>query len=402
MKHLPNFPAALLAASVLLPFQAQAREDVEILIRNVDERDANGFALVDIRLLNSDDAAQTVPLPDRIEARVTLPGGTHSVWLDRGPTVPAQVIVAAHGFACAQYRVSDASVNQGALLSVPAWGRQQIALSARHGLMPDQPGEQAQATVPVPPPTPSAADRSVGNAFIDNLSPYEPIYAVYGPGTNSEARIQLSFKYQLFGSRLREDQPASLKDGLYFAYTQHMFWDLGADSSPFRNIDFQPEIFYLAQPKALSDTATLSGQVGLRHESNGRDGDASRSINMVYVTPMAAFSLGGDWRLTAAPRFWLYVGDRSDNRDIRRYRGNSGFFMEVAEVNGLRLSTSTRFNFGSGKGAVSADISYPLRRILGDGPDFYLFGQSFHGYGENLLDYNKRATRLRIGVALVR
>ena len=40
--------------------------------------------------------------------------------------------------------------------------------------------------------------------------------------------------------------------------------------------------------------------------------------------------------------------------------------------------------------------------ILGDGPDFYLFGQSFHGYGENLLDYNKRATRLRIGVALVR
>ena len=75
MKHLPNFPAALLAASVLLPFQAQAREDVEILIRNVDERDANGFALVDIRLLNSDDAAQTVPLPDRAPA---LAGGKAS------------------------------------------------------------------------------------------------------------------------------------------------------------------------------------------------------------------------------------------------------------------------------------------------------------------------------------
>jgi outer membrane phospholipase A len=402
MKHLPNFPAALLAASVLLPFQAQAREDVEILIRNVDERDANGFALVDIRLLNSDDAAQTVPLPDRIEARVTLPGGTHSVWLDRGPTVPAQVILAAHGFACAQYRVSDASVNQGALLSVPAWGRQQIALSARHGLMPDQPGEQAQATVPVPPPTPSAADRSVGNAFIDNLSPYEPTYAVYGPGTNSEARIQLSFKYQLFGSRLREDQPASLKDGLYFAYTQRMFWDLGADSSPFRNIDYQPELFYITPSATLSSGISLSAQAGVRHESNGRDGAASRSINSLYVAPMAAVPLGGGYRMSIAPRLSFLIGDKSDNPDIRRYRGITSVRMEVGADDGLRLSSSARFDFGSGLGSVGADLSYPLPGLLGGGPDFYLFGQSFIGYGENLLDYNHRVTRFRIGAALVR
>ena len=45
---------------------------------------------------------------------------------------------------------------------------------------------------------------------------------------------------------------------------------------------------------------------------------------------------------------------------------------------------------------------YPLRRLLGGGPDFYLFAQSFTGYGENLLDYNKRVSRLRLGVALVR
>src|SRR3546814_13202536 len=76
--------------------------------------------------------------------------------------------------------------------------------------------------------------------------------------------------------------------------------------------------------------------------------------------------------------------------------------MEVGEDNGLRLSTSTRFNFGSGKGAVNADLSYPLPRLLGGGPDLYLFAQSFYGYGENLLDYNRRTRRLRIGVALVR
>jgi phospholipase A1 len=242
----------------------------------------------------------------------------------------------------------------------------------------------------------------VGNAFLANLSAYEPIYAVYGPGTNTEARIQLSFKYQLFGSRAHENGSRSLKDGLYFAYTQRMFWDLGARSSPFRNIDYQPELFYLSPAAALSEKTTVSGQVGLRHESNGRSGDASRSINSLYISPMAAFSLGGHTRLVVAPRLWLYLGDRSDNPDIRRYRGNSGLFMEVGEADGLRLSTSTRFNFSSGKGSVAADLSYPLRKILGGGPDFYLFGQSFVGYGENLLDYDKRTTRLRSGVALLR
>jgi len=39
---------------------------------------------------------------------------------------------------------------------------------------------------------------------------------------------------------------------------------------------------------------------------------------------------------------------------------------------------------------------------LGGGPDFYLFGQSFIGYGENLLDYDRHTTRFRLGVALVR
>nr|WP_235954995.1 phospholipase A [Sphingobium psychrophilum] len=43
-----------------------------------------------------------------------------------------------------------------------------------------------------------------------------------------------------------------------------------------------------------------------------------------------------------------------------------------------------------------------LNCMLGDGPEVYPFGQSFVGYGENLLDYNRRTTRLRIGVALVR
>jgi outer membrane phospholipase A len=254
----------------------------------------------------------------------------------------------------------------------------------------------------VPPPVAPPADRSAGNAFIGNLAPYEPIYAVYGPGTNTDARLQLSFEYRLFGSRDAAHLPSSWRDGLHFAYTQRMFWDLGANSMPFRNIDYQPELIYVTPTRMLKNGMSLALQGGLRHESNGRDGDASRSINSFYVAPMAAFSLGEERRLLVAPRLTFYVGDKSDNPDIVRYRGHAGLFLQVGDDDGLRLSTNSRFNFGSGKGAINADLSYPLPRLLGGGPDLYLFAQGFAGYGENLLDYNRSITRLRIGFALVR
>ncbi|PZU69496.1 MAG: phospholipase [Sphingobium sp.] len=236
---------------------------------------------------------------------------------------------------------------------------------------------------------------------MDNLAPYEPIYAVYGPGTDSAARIQLSFKYRLFGAASRDSTP-DWREGLHFAYTQRMFWDLESSSSPFRNIDFQPELIYVTPGFDLTDRVTLGAQAGIRHESNGRDGPQSRSINSLYIAPVISTAVTSGYRLTVAPRLSLYVGDKSDNPDIVRYRGHAGLFMEVGEDEGLRLSTSTRFNFDSGKGAINADLSYPLPRLLGGGPDFYLFVQSFHGYGESLLDYDRRTTRLRVGLALVR
>lgn len=400
--------AAILAA--VLPGAALAGNGIETLIGHVEPQGTGG-ALVDIRLLNTGAVTMQADVADMVEAQLNRPGalGTgRTVMLRRDPATPAALSIAPGSFATARYRLEPDAFQDGALLSIPSWSGQAVTLVAAPGPIrathpaSDVDTQVAAAPAGTPTPaTPSPSDRTVGNAFLANLSAYQPIYAVYGPGTNSAARIQLSFKYQLFGSEAREDRPA-LGDGFYFAYTQRMFWELGADSSPFRNIDFQPELFYTTPPKALSNKATLSAQVGLRHESNGRDGDFSRSLNTIYIAPMAAFSLGSETRLTVAPRAWLYAGDLSDNPDIRRYRGNSGLSVEIGQDDGLRLSTSSRVNFGSGKGSIAADLSYPLRRILGGGPDFYLFGQSFAGYGENLLDYNRRTTRLRIGVALVR
>lgn len=401
---------ALSGIALLLAPSALAASPVEILIGEAGQRDADGAVLVGLRLLNGGADAQSVSLPDRIEARVEQADDVRTVWLVRTTASPMNITVPPGGFARAAYRLSDpADLTQaGAAISIPAWNTPAVSAAlqaaasepklARTTVGEPSPDGQAVAANVAPPPS----DRRPGNAFLGNLSAYEPIYAVYGPGTNSEARIQLSFKYQLFGTRGAEGRPRSWRDGLHFAYSQRMFWDLGADSSPFRNIDYQPELFYLTPSATLDSGVSLSAQAVIRHESNGRDGTDSRSINSIYLAPMAAIPLGGGYRLSVAPRLSLFVGDRSDNPDIRRYRGNTSLFMEVGEDYGLRLSTSTRFNFSSGKGSIAADLSYPLPRLLGGGPDFYLFGQSFVGYGENLLDYDRHTTRFRIGLALVR
>lgn len=400
------------AAAVCAGTMAHAATPVEILVSDAGRHDSNGAVLVELRLLNGNAAAQTVALPDRIEARIDRAGAPPAaVWLQRRADVPATLIVPPGGFGRAAYRLPDTPEAQldGALLSIPAWHTRPTMVAMRPAAQAEQ---LADASSPAPLPAtdepriteaaPPPADRSVGNAFLDNLSAYEPIYAVYGPGTNSEARIQLSLRYQLFGTRQAEGLPRSWREGLNFAYTQRMFWNLGAKSSPFRNVDYQPELLYLTPSTTLSSGITLSAQGGIRHESNGRAGDVSRSVNSLYIAPMAAISLGGGYRLSVAPRLWTFVGRRSDNPDIRRYRGNSGLFVEIGKDDGLRLSATGRFSFSSGKGALGADLSYPLPQLWDGSPDLYIFAQSFVGYGENLLDYNRSMRRLRLGFALVR
>lgn len=393
------FPAPALLLALLwaaMPGTALAAADIEVLLRGATLAE-EGAAVVELRILNPGDTEDGIALPDRIEARIGDDGGERTVTLSRSADTPAQLSVAAHGFAGASYRLPAEEAPEAALLSIPAWSTQAVRLTRPPSVRLAEQAEDA-AAAPDRPPAAPLTDKTAGNAFLANLSVYEPIYAVYGPGTDAEARIQISFKYKLFGSRAVTNDA----EGLHFAYTQRMFWDLGGRSSPFRNIDFQPELIYITPSKTMMGGITLAAQAGLRHESNGRDGADSRSINSLYVAPMASFPLGGHYRLSVAPRLSLYLGDKADNPEIIRYRGHGSLFVEIGSDDGLRLATTARFHPGSGKGALNADLSYPLPRLWSGGPDFYLFAQSFVGYGENLLDYDRHLKRLRIGVALVR
>lgn len=379
--------------AMLLAGSAHAALPLRTFVGDVGRVDAGGIVPVELVMTNGGPDAATTDVEARIGGELEVAGTRTAVTLERAPGQPGVVRVAPGGFAVVRYVLRLPRVTGPvAMLSLPGVGVRGIGI------------DLADAAVPPAPETGTVAksfaspDADTGNAFLGNLSAYEPIYAVYGPGTSSDARLQISFKYQLFG---RPGAGRSLLEGVHFGYTQRLFWDLGQRSSPFRNVDYMPELFYLVPGRPVGDGVTIGGRAGIRHESNGRDGLDSRSLNTVYLQPVVTIPVG-DYRLSIGPRVWAYVGDVSDNPRIKRYRGNTGLTAEIGRDDGLRLTTTTRLNTGTGKGSFDGELSYPLQGFLGSSPNVYLFGQGFTGYGENLLDYDRKQTRLRIGFGIVR
>lgn len=278
-----------------------------------------------------------------------------------------------------------------------------VGLATAAGAAPAGTDDHGAATA-----TPSGPDNGDepgrGNAFLRNLSVYEPIYFLLSPSP-FDAKFQFSFKYHLFtgGEGFAKRWP--ILSGLYFAYTQTSFWDLGAPSKPFTDSSFRPELFYRHHLTNLGHSfrdADLDLQLGIFHESNGKSGEDSRSLNAVYVKPTVTIPLKHHLVLTLAVQAWQYVGSLSDNPNIGDYRGHASLFASIGNPEGFMLSSELRGGITSGKGNVRVDASYPLNALSFSNLDLYLYVQLYSGYGEDLLDYDKKDTQVRIGFGFVR
>jgi len=195
------------------PGAALAAPGIEILLRGATLREEDRDIVVELRLLNPGEVEGSIALPDRIEARIESRDGDKSVILTRTADTSEKLSVAAHGFAVAGYRLPADQAQEATLLSIPAWSTQAIRLTRTDPAQiaeQDETGTAPAESLAVTPPS----EKAMGNDFLDNLAAYEPIYAAYGPGTNSDARIQISFKYKLFGSH----NASSGTQGLHFAY----------------------------------------------------------------------------------------------------------------------------------------------------------------------------------------
>lgn len=234
----------------------------------------------------------------------------------------------------------------------------------------------------------SQTSHGTASAFLDRLHAYQPTYGVMGGG-DAGAKLQLSFDFRLLG---HDDRPH-----LDFAYTQTIFWALDRPSGPIRASIYSPELFV---DVPLGAHGEIGG--GYRHDSNGGGLTNSVDVNRVFVRAARTFDLGDDWQAEVTPMAWFYFGYRGLATDIDRYWGYTSLGLSLGQRDGMKLAVTARGNPGTGKGSAEAFLSFPLARISDALPHLYLFGQGYTGYGEALIDYNKRATHLRAGIAFTR
>lgn len=206
----------------------------------------------------------------------------------------------------------------------------------------------------------------------------------------TETKMQVSFK-----SKIAEDLFKSRAD-LWFGYTQKSDWQIynqGRRSAPFRNTDYEPEIF-ITQP--VRSKLPFGGRLrmigaGFAHQSNGQSRPESRSWNRVYA--MAGMEWG---RLTVIPRVWTRVfdekGGKNDNPDLADYMGYGDLKLQYRFNDKKNLSATLRYNPRTGYGAAEAAYTFPIKGKLQG------IVRGFHGYGESLIDYNHKQNGIGFGL----
>ncbi|HUH60420.1 MAG TPA: phospholipase A [Candidimonas sp.] len=245
----------------------------------------------------------------------------------------------------------------------------------------------------------AASQPSPFDNFRNAITPYEPIYFDVGNKDGRNARYQVSFKYRLFNP----DDPSKpeFEDNIYLGYTQTAIWDLHSDSHPFVDTSFKPSLFWrkdaLWQSKDRDVFLGLAS--GVEHESNGRSGNESRSLNFAYIQPEFNYRFDGGSTLTFAPRLKGYF-KVDNNPDYADYAGHVDWKLRWAQDNGLVLTGLYRQGQrGMTTGQIEA--AWPLRRTFLN-MNGYFHVQYFRGYGETLLGYNhKSAPQVRVGISLV-
>lgn len=212
---------------------------------------------------------------------------------------------------------------------------------------------------------------------------------------NEEVKFQMSLKAQA-----NMDDLLFSNDALFFGITLTAWWQLYSDdlSSPFRETNYQPEIFYINPLGRSFFGGNTSLGFGLEHQSNGQVQGLSRSWNRVYANLIVDYgnlvvNLRPWYRIPESAKENPGEAEGDDNPDIDQFMGDGditiGWRYREFEIEALVYG-----NPKTRKGALRLGMTYPLfNRFRG-----YL--ELFNGYGDSLIDYDHFQRRIGFGFAL--
>jgi phospholipase A1/A2 len=214
-----------------------------------------------------------------------------------------------------------------------------------------------------------------------------------------EMRLQLSVRSKL-AQNLLAAPSSGLSDSIWFAYSQQSYWQLFTPgiSRPFRSTDHEPELMYVYPLQAEAAGWRLRyGGAGIVHHSNGQSLPYSRSWNRVYL--MAGAESGN---VQLRGRIWRRIDEdraNDDNPNISDYFGRAELQASWRPNNAHLLSATVRHSLRRpGRGALRLEWFRTLYQG-GDG-GLQLYTQLFTGYGDTLLDYNRRRSVFSVGLSL--
>jgi phospholipase A1/A2 len=351
----------------------------------------------DLTILNDSDAPLRLELPAPLHARLETARAVAT--LDLEPDRNGELEIAPHQFLKVSLR-GDVPENlaEAATLTLTGLDTNRVALQ----VTPRDTSSNATWNAPA-----AAAGASEGTALIDKPPPlavsvYEPVYFIVGGDGGLNAKFQISLRFRLFDDRGRLARQLPWIDDLYLSFSQTALWDLGELSKPFKDSSYRPRLFYANYDLArfLDGKLRVGIESGLGHESNGKEGEDSRSYNMLYARPTLTFGDPDGFRAYFAPLIHNYIAE-SDNPDIDDYRGYVDWLAGVGSKGGLDFWGVLRKGTRSDYGSIELNASYPLSKLSGGDLTGWLLLQYFNGYGESLLDYNRKLdSQLRLGIAI--
>ena len=234
------------------------------------------------------------------------------------------------------------------------------------------------------------------------LYPYKTNYLL--PATwdfnKKDDRKQFETKFQISIMKPFAKNLLGKHEIYFFAYTQTSWWQTSAASAPFRENNYEPEMFVLFPMESYHkrwDAIIFA----IEHQSNGRDVPYSRSWNRIYTKVVFHYN-----EFIFNFRVWYRIPEEKksspddpngdDNPDIEDYMGYGDLKIMYPYKDNL-FTSLIRYNPATRKGAIEVDYSKPIHN-----KNFFLYVQYFNGYGESLIDYNRLVNKIGIGFAYSR
>ncbi len=223
---------------------------------------------------------------------------------------------------------------------------------------------------------------------------YKDNYFIFGcPVGQGIRRDNTNIKFQISIAQRLTRSTLPFGTYLFLFYSQKCFWNVLENSMPMTDLNFNPGIG-LTKPLFVKNRYVGKINLIVEHESNGRDGTASRSWNKI--------SLGGsimiDPQIVVHGKFWLPIVDGAENRDILDYSGIYQMGTSFMSQNGRWGCAVTLVKRKGWKLNYNTILELNYRIFKRDNQ--YLFLQYYNGYGEGLLAYKEFHSMLRLGIVI--